>query len=94
MRSYGVETYGVDISSYAIKCADQSLSKYLYQLDVETDDLPWPDGFFDVITAFATLEHLFHPEFALKKLNKLLKKHGIIIVTLPNIEKCNFRKNN
>ena len=47
---------------------------------------------FDVIFASAILEHLKHPQIALKQITKSLKKGGIIIISLPNIAHWSIRK--
>lgn len=40
--------------------------------------------FYDVITFFEVIEHLFDPNIFLKKISKILSKKGIIVFTCPN----------
>ena len=49
--------------------------------------LPFPDGSFDVITAFQFIEHIkFRKEF-LKDCLRVLKPGGTLLVTTPNVKK-------
>lgn len=51
---------------------------------------------FDIITMWHVLEHLYEPNKTLKQLNNLLKKNGILIISVPNIKSLQFslfRKN-
>lgn len=42
--------------------------------------------FFDVVTVWETLEHLFDPFLFLKQIVKILKKDGLCFMSFPNIE--------
>ncbi len=46
---------------------------------------------FDVITAFHLLEHLRNPEFFIKKVKKLLKPEGSLILQIPNTNSLQSR---
>ncbi len=41
---------------------------------------------YDVVTFNSSLEHIYNPKKALYKAHYLLKKDGIVVVTVPNIE--------
>lgn len=45
--------------------------------------LKLPENFFTVISFLTILEHFLNPLFALKKANKLLKKNGILVFSVP-----------
>ena len=68
-------------------------------LDVFTGDLahfPSQELTFDVITLWDVLEHLPHPGDALAKVRRLLKRDGLLILTVPNIDSLEhkvFREN-
>lgn len=49
-------------------------------------------GKYDVIVAADVLEHLKNPELTLKYLKKLLKKEGVLIVSMPNIACWKMRR--
>ncbi len=54
--------------------------------NVERDEFPYPDGFFDVVLFCEVLEHLvYDPMFTLRNIHRVLKKDGVLIVTTPNV---------
>jgi 2-polyprenyl-3-methyl-5-hydroxy-6-metoxy-1,4-benzoquinol methylase len=58
-----------------------------YKLDVVEADvakLPFPDGEFDLVTSFETIEHVADPEQALDELARMLAPDGMLIVSTPN----------
>lgn len=81
----GFDVYGVDISERAIKQAVTSLGtdKFLC-LDAEKEELPYENGFFDVITMFDFLEHLENPYQFWGKVNRILKDDGTIFIETLN----------
>ena len=74
---------GVDISEKAVKNAEKILNKVLV-LDVENEKFPFKEDTFDIIICSEVIEHLFEPNEFLKKIHKLLKKDGQLIITTPN----------
>lgn len=82
---YGLKTYGVDISEYAINEARKATNAELFVHDIN-DGLPmFEDNFFDIITAFDVIEHLTSPYNVLKEIKRILNKNGKLILTTPNI---------
>ncbi len=80
---------GVDGSDYAIDYARENFSPLTSKLDFFAGYLPeclgkYPDGHFDVIVSFETLEHVEHPEALLKEFHRLLSPGGRIVVSVPN----------
>lgn len=57
--------------------------------DLETSELPWKPGSFDVLICGDVLEHLVDPWQTLRKLGELIREDGLIITSIPNIQ--NFR---
>jgi SAM-dependent methyltransferase len=57
LRELGVDAEGVDVSGYAIEHATAGARGHVRQADLRRG-LPFADGWFDVVTAFETLEHL------------------------------------
>src|ERR1043165_1097592 len=61
----GAKCYGVDLAGKAIRIAQAHLSTYglqscLQQIDAE--ELPFPDNFFDIVYSWGVIHHSAHPE--------------------------------
>lgn len=85
----GCQAYGIDISKTAAKTAREN-----YGIDVFTGTIlesPSPDNFFDVITAWAYLEHVHNPSEVLLKMSNLLKSDGLCIISIPNFKSFNAK---
>jgi len=78
------EVHGVDISEFAIERAKKQIpSAKLIVSDIEAESLPYPDGCFDVITAFDVLEHTQSIDKSIAKIIPKLKEKGYLIISLP-----------
>ena len=80
---------GIDGSHYAIDYAQENFSVLSPKLDFFSGYLPkclekYPDGHFDVVVSFETLEHVENPEALLKAFHRLLSPGGRIVVSVPN----------
>lgn len=55
------------------------------QIDIVSDivNIPRPDGSFDAVMCTEVLEHVPDPVAALKEMNRLLKKDGYLLITVP-----------
>lgn len=81
---YFDEVYGVDISKFAIKEAQKKVpSSKLSIADLNKDELPYSDEYFDLITALDFLEHTESIEKSLNKITKKLRPNGYLIISLP-----------
>ncbi|MBI1976940.1 MAG: class I SAM-dependent methyltransferase [Candidatus Omnitrophica bacterium] len=81
-----MELYGVDISEYAIQQAKQRVKRgQFYRLNLEKEPFPFPDGAFDIVTAYTILEHLFEPEKALREIERVTKEGAYLYVVVPVI---------
>lgn len=81
---------------YRINCVDASpeminLTNKKYGSDDRIEasvgnvyKLDFPDNCFDLVTAMGLLEYLDDQEKAMKEINRVTKKDGIIIITFPN----------
>lgn len=82
----GWETYGIDISSYAIEKAKENTKAQLCLHDIQDyGESLYKNDYFDLITMFDVIEHLAYPFNALKEAHKILKKHGKLAITTPNL---------
>ncbi|NKQ39754.1 MAG: class I SAM-dependent methyltransferase, partial [Methanosarcinales archaeon] len=88
MASYGWKAYGVELNEEAVAFAKREQNLNIVKGDfLEVD---FPVGFFDVITLWHVLEHLIDPSAVLKKISSLLKKNGILIYAIPNINSLEY----
>ncbi|WP_286978724.1 class I SAM-dependent methyltransferase [Pseudomonas sp.] len=83
------EVTGVDGSDYAIEYARSCFCPLSGKLKFISGFLPeclaaYPDGHFDVIITFETLEHVEYPEELLKEFHRLLSPGGRIVGSVPN----------
>ena len=77
------EVYGCDVSQFAIdKAREFNPGADLRVVDIE-EHLPYPDEFFDCITALDVLEHTSSFEESLRRLVTKLKRGGHMIISSP-----------
>lgn len=79
-KEAGLETWGVEPS----KNAFIAKSKGHKILNDYFEKAKLPEKYFDLIIMNHTLEHMNGPVDILKKVNRLLKKDGILFVDVPN----------
>jgi 2-polyprenyl-3-methyl-5-hydroxy-6-metoxy-1,4-benzoquinol methylase len=75
--------YGLDPSKKAIKIAEQYMD---YTVIGFLEDDTFKEEFFDVIFCNHVIEHVEDPIDFVKKLNKILKTHGHLIIASPNFD--------
>jgi len=79
------EVAGIEVHPPAAGLARSRLSAvYGYDLD-ELPELPYPDGYFDVITAADVLEHVRDPAALLRHLRRWLSAAGRLVCSIPNV---------
>lgn len=83
LRRRNVKAYGLDISEYAIDSSEEWIRPYLTVLDVEREQFPYDDTFFDAVTAVEIFEHLKSVENVLKECRRVLKQGGYLFLTTP-----------
>ncbi len=80
----GNEVCGIDISESTLKAArDKGLSAY--KVDLECEEFPFPDNYFDVVFAGEIIEHIFDTDWFLVRIKRILKPKGSLILTTPNL---------
>lgn len=78
------EIYGVDISYNSVKTV-KNKGIISSRVDLNVEELPFPDNFFDVITATDVIEHLTDSDNFLNESFRVLKPGGFFLVSSPNL---------
>lgn len=76
----GFQAEGVDISAPAVQCGNK-IGLPLYCADVLKEHIPKK---YDIITMWATAEHLPNPLRHLSRAKELLNQGGLLFVSVPN----------
>jgi len=84
------EVYAVEISERGVEEASKKGIK-AFRLDVDVEDLPFKDEFFDAVFAGEVMEHLFDPDHFLDEVYRVLKPKGILVLTTPNLASLHNR---
>ena len=80
----GCTVIGIDQDEQAAEAAREVCEEVLVG-DVETLELPFPRGSFDVVLCGDLIEHLRDPEALLRRMRPLLKPDGLLVLTTPNV---------
>lgn len=61
-----------------------------FNIDLESEPIPRPDGYYDMVLCFEVIEHLERdPLYMIAEINRVLKPSGLLYLTTPNI--CSSR---
>src|SRR5208283_2367615 len=91
-RDYGVESYGIEPASGGFdtsrELAREILASYGLDpsivIDAKGEDLPFPDGHFDLIFSSTVLEHTEDPHLVLAEAIRVLRPGGRMQFVFPN----------
>lgn len=78
------EVFGVDSSSFAFIHLPQPLKTRVQKTTV--GKTKFPDKFFDLVTMWDLIEHLFDPRSELKRIRKFLKDDGLLVIGTNDVE--------
>lgn len=84
LAARGNTIVGLELDPDAARVAEQFCERVLVG-DVETMDLPFEPGSFDVVLGGDVIEHLRDPVAALARLRPLLRPGGRLVVSTPNV---------
>jgi len=79
------ELYGVEASSDLAAEAKKTVKKATI-IDRPFEQVVFEDNYFDIVTLWEVLEHVFDPYMFLLKIVRALKSNGILVMSVPNIE--------
>lgn len=80
-KKSGYETYGVDLSTEAVKI---SKGRKLNAKKDSLKEVRFRKKQFDIITTFQLIEHVLNPRLLIEQAYKKLNKGGILVIATPN----------
>lgn len=83
-RDTGWQVQGIDVSPFAAKTVTEKMGINVFNGSLV--DVPWPNGSFDVITFWDSIEHVDNPKQYLEKAYALLKPHGRLLIATDNFD--------
>ena len=89
LQDQGWEPYGIEISEIAAAHARELTNGQIHTGTVES--APFPPGAFDVVLMSHSLEHLPSPVDALRRIHRLLKDDGLLVIHVPNVRSLEFK---
>ena len=51
---------------------------------VDLTELPYSEGYFDVVVAFGVVENLEHPEDLVREVKRVLRQDGVLVISAPD----------
>ncbi|HHT9138097.1 MAG TPA: class I SAM-dependent methyltransferase [Candidatus Wunengus sp. YC60] len=89
-KRLGFDCYGVEVSEDMVK---YSIETFGLKNVVNSDLLSasFEDSFFDIIVFNHVVEHLYNPLETLMEARRILKRDGILVIQIQNIDSCQFR---
>lgn len=76
---------GVDVSAEAVAYAQENYDGQ--NIEYKKGDgvkIPYPDGYFEIITSFETIEHIKDYKSFMSECKRVLKKDGLLLLSTPN----------
>jgi len=88
LQDQGWAVSGIEISEIAAGHARDLVNGSIHTGTLET--APYPQGGFDLVLMSHSLEHLPNPVDALRRVHRLLKDDGLVVISVPNIDSWEF----
>ena len=82
-KNLGAKAFGLEADPNVKRIANK-LNLKIYNGDLENS--PFKDTLFDLIVLNQVIEHIPEPDLLLKKLTNNLKRSGLMIISLPNVD--------
>lgn len=56
-----------------------------HQMDLNREQMPYQDNFFDFVVAWGVVEHMENPFYFMREAHRVLKPNGVFIFSIPNV---------
>jgi ubiquinone/menaquinone biosynthesis C-methylase UbiE len=80
----GLDAVGIDISTVALRKAQQAYQDVGMLVLGDAERLPWADRTFDYAVNLGSLEHFIDPAAGVREMRRILKPQGRAALLLPN----------
>jgi len=84
MKGEPWKLYGIEMSAEGARTAEVRSEAQVFVGDIL--NAPFPGEYFDAITCFDVLEHLYEPRRVVARVGEWLKPGGIFYVLVPNVD--------
>lgn len=82
----GAEVTGIDIRKKAlIRARNRALSQKLHFIEMNAEELDFPENYFDKVISFCVIEHLQDDEKTLRQIARLLKPGGRLFISADSL---------
>jgi len=89
LQDQGWEPHGIEISEIAAAHARELTKGQIHTGTVES--APFPPGAFDLVLMSHSLEHFPSPVEALRRIHRVLKDDGLLVIHVPNVHSFEFK---
>lgn len=83
-RNIQADLYGIEIFDEYKKISEEQAIT-VASLNLETDEFPYSDEYFDIIVINQVLEHVKEFFWIVSEINRVLKNGGLLIIGVPNL---------
>jgi len=80
----GIEGYGIDISETAVILARSKVKDSERIVLADASSLPYKDGYFDLVTNFASLQYYTDQEKAVSEMARVARRGARLCIAVPN----------
>ena len=87
----GADITVTDLSEVALQKVTARGIQKTFEVDLDTQTLPFKSSQFDIVVSNSMIEHGFYPENTIKEGVRVLKDKGAFIIMVPNIGHWRFR---
>lgn len=81
-KNFFREVYAADQDNYLAEEVKKSVE--FSKIDLNFEKLPYPDSYFDLVTALQVIEHLENPFHVMNEAHRMLRPGGFFIISIPN----------